>query len=105
MTRNMLAALLLAGAAPLAAQQVKPLDPTNMDTTCSACEDFFSYANGGWIKNNAIPADKSSWGSFDELQEANYAALRSPAWPLMNRSISSARRSASDSPRAISRLA
>ena len=76
MTRQMLAALLLASAAPLAAQQVKPIDPANMDTTCSACEDFFSYANGGWLKNNTIPADKASWGSFNELQEANYTALR-----------------------------
>ncbi|HET7603847.1 MAG TPA: M13 family metallopeptidase [Gemmatimonadales bacterium] len=76
MTRHLLAVLLLAGAAPLAAQQLKPLDPANMDTTCSACEDFFSYANGGWLKANPIPADKSSWGSFNELQEANYTALR-----------------------------
>jgi putative endopeptidase len=72
----MLVALVLAGAAPLAAQQVRPLDPANMDTTCSACEDFFSYANGGWLKRNTIPADKASWGSFNELQESNYAALR-----------------------------
>jgi putative endopeptidase len=76
MTRQILAALLLASAAPVAAQQVKPLDPANMDTTCSACEDFFSYANGGWLKHNTIPADKASWGSFNELQESNYAALR-----------------------------
>ena len=76
MTRHLLAALLLASAAPLAAQQVKALDPANMDTTCSACEDFFRYANGGWLAHNTIPADKASWGSFNELQESNYVALR-----------------------------
>ena len=76
MRRQLLAALLLAGAAPLAAQQVKPIDPANLDTTCSACEDFFTYANGGWLKHNTIPADKAAWGSFNELQEANYTALR-----------------------------
>ncbi len=76
MTRPLVALLLLAGVAPLAAQQAKPLDPANMDTTCSACEDFFAYANGGWLKRSTIPADRASWGSFNELQEANYAALK-----------------------------
>src|SRR5689334_20571420 len=28
---------------------------TNLDTTVSPGEDFFQYANGGWIKNNPIP--------------------------------------------------
>ena len=31
----------------------------NMDTTIKQAEDFFMYANGGWIKNNAIPAECS----------------------------------------------
>ncbi|MEO7209950.1 MAG: M13 family metallopeptidase N-terminal domain-containing protein, partial [Chitinophagaceae bacterium] len=34
----------------------------NMDTTVNPADDFFDYANGGWIKNNPIPADQSSWG-------------------------------------------
>ena len=76
MVRRMIGGLLLAIALPLGAQQVKPLDPANMDTTCSACEDFFAYANGGWLSHNTIPADRPRWGSFDELHEANYAALK-----------------------------
>ena len=76
MVRRILVALLMAGAVPLAAQQLKPLDPANMDTTCSACEDFFTYANGGWLKQNTIPADRASFGSFDELQDANLASLK-----------------------------
>jgi putative endopeptidase len=68
---------LLACPALLAAQtQSKPLDPANMDTTCSACQDFYRYANGGWIRRNAIPGDKPMWGSFHELQDKNFAALR-----------------------------
>jgi putative endopeptidase len=61
----------------LAAQtQSRPLDTANLDTTCSACQDFYQYANGGWIERNAIPGDKPMWGSFHELQDQNFAALR-----------------------------
>jgi putative endopeptidase len=61
----------------LAAQkQTRPLDPVNMDTTCSPCQDFFRYANGGWLSRNDIPGDQPLWGSFNELQEQNFAALR-----------------------------
>ncbi len=56
--------------------QTKPIDPANIDTTCAPCKDFFQYANGGWIARNAIPADQPRWGSFNELQEQNYAALK-----------------------------
>jgi putative endopeptidase len=59
-----------------AQRQSKPIDPVNIDSTCSPCQDFFQYANGGWIKRNAIPADQPRWGSFNELQEQNYAALK-----------------------------
>jgi putative endopeptidase len=68
--------LLVLLAAPLAAQQTKPLDPANFDTTCAPCRDFFAYANGGWLKRTTIPADQPGWGAFNELQEANFAALR-----------------------------
>ncbi|MFM6975278.1 MAG: M13 family metallopeptidase [Sphingobacteriaceae bacterium] len=34
----------------------------NLDTTASPGKDFFSYANGGWIKKNPIPAAYSAWG-------------------------------------------
>jgi putative endopeptidase len=57
-------------------QQTKPLDRANMDTSCSACEDFFRYANGGWMKRTPIPGDQPMWGSFHELQEQNQLALR-----------------------------
>ena len=56
--------------------QSKPIDPANIDSTCAPCQDFFQYANGGWIKRNTIPADQPRWGSFNELQESNYAALK-----------------------------
>ncbi|HTQ84598.1 MAG TPA: M13 family metallopeptidase [Candidatus Solibacter sp.] len=44
-------------------------DPANLDRTCKPCEDFFQFANGGWIKNHPIPPDRSSWSSGGILYE------------------------------------
>jgi putative endopeptidase len=72
-----LAVALSCAAAALAAQgQTRPIDPANLDTTCAPCENFFKYANGGWLKRSSIPGDQPRWGSFNELQEQNYAALQ-----------------------------
>ena len=39
------------------------------DTTVRPQDDFYNYVNGGWMKTAKIPADKPSWGSFNELRE------------------------------------
>src|ERR1700748_2800672 len=49
----------------------KYIDPANMDMSVKPGDDFFEYANGAWIKNNAIPGDKTSWGSFIMLRDEN----------------------------------
>jgi putative endopeptidase len=46
---------------------------SNMDTTVSPGEDFFRYANGGWLDRAQIPADRGAWGSFYELREKTEA--------------------------------
>ncbi|HYN82599.1 MAG TPA: M13 family metallopeptidase [Gemmatimonadaceae bacterium] len=56
-------------------RQTVPLDPVNLDRTANACVDFYQFANGGWIKNNPIPAAYSRWGSFNELEEKNQSEL------------------------------
>ncbi len=48
----------------------------NMDTSVSPGEDFFQYANGGWIKNNPIPGEQSSWGIGHLVTEENLKRLR-----------------------------
>ncbi|WP_300602220.1 M13 family metallopeptidase [Niabella sp.] len=45
------------------------LSRANMDTTVKPGDDFFLYVNGTWIRNTAIPGDKTRWGSFDELRD------------------------------------
>ena len=47
------------------------VDRSMLDPTCKACDDFYRYATGGWTDKNPIPADRSNWGTFSELQEAN----------------------------------
>ena len=48
----------------------------NLDTTINPATDFFQYANGGWIKNNTIPAEESSWGIGQLVQKDIYNRLR-----------------------------
>ena len=56
---------------------IKPdLVSINLDTTISPSQDFFEYANGGWIKNNPIPAEQSSWGIANLVIEENMKRLR-----------------------------
>ncbi|HEX8308589.1 MAG TPA: M13 family metallopeptidase [Allosphingosinicella sp.] len=36
----------------------------SMDKSVSPGDDFFAYANGSWVKNTPIPADRSGVGAF-----------------------------------------
>jgi len=53
-----------------------PFDVQNMDTKIKPGDDFYSYTNGAWLKNNPIPADKNSRSTFDELIEKNRHDIR-----------------------------
>ena len=57
------------------AEKAVGLELNNMDTTIRAQDDFFRFVNGGWIAKTAIPADRGSWGSANELQESNNKIL------------------------------
>ncbi len=46
------------------------IDPTALDPTCKPCQDFWRYANGGWLDKNPIPPRFSSWGPPSALGEA-----------------------------------
>jgi len=57
--------------------QTEPsLSAANMDSTVKAGDDFYQYANGGWLKNNPVPAEYSRYGVFEALQEQNYEQLK-----------------------------
>src|SRR5712692_6388610 len=52
------------------------LDLRNLDTSTTACLDFYQFANGGWVARNPVPAAYPIWGSFNELQNRNDEAFR-----------------------------
>jgi putative endopeptidase len=69
----------LLAAPPLAAQSVVPMpafDPSSIDRNYGACQDFFMFANNGWIERNPIPPAFASWGAFNELAERNTLVLK-----------------------------
>jgi putative endopeptidase len=67
----------------------KTTDPVfdNLDQSVKPGDNFFLYANGGWIKRNPIPAAYSSWGIGnivgedirERLRNINEAALKANA--------------------------
>jgi len=54
----------------------KALDLNNLDRSVSPGADFYHYAVGSWLKKNPIPAEYSSWGSFNILAEENLHRLK-----------------------------
>ncbi|MBV9725065.1 MAG: M13 family metallopeptidase [Gammaproteobacteria bacterium] len=52
------------------------LDLTAIDASVKPGDDFFAYANGAWYERFAIPADKSSFGPFDRLDELSKERVR-----------------------------
>ena len=54
---------------------VKFIEPSYIDSTVKPGDDFYQYANGTWLKNNAIPASETRWGSFNLLEDFNQKVL------------------------------
>src|SRR2546429_54259 len=51
-------------AKPQVEKNPPPLDLKNMDPSIKPADDFYLYANGGWVKSNPIPPEFSRWASF-----------------------------------------
>jgi putative endopeptidase len=63
--------------APIATPAIKP-DPVaaNIDTSVNPGDDFFQFANGGWLKSHPIPASEASWGIGFVVRDDLYEKLR-----------------------------
>jgi len=70
--------VLLFAVAALSGQSVSRsgIHVADMDPTCKPCTDFWRYVNGGWMDKNPIPADKSGWGTFGVLADANRERMK-----------------------------
>jgi putative endopeptidase len=47
-----------------------------LDKSIDPCKDFYAFACSKWVAQNPIPADRSSWGRFNELQQRGEYIVR-----------------------------
>lgn len=79
-SRLLPAALVMVALAATGAGESVPASPgfstNHMDLGIAPGGDFFHYAAGSWIRSNPVPADKSRWTGFIQLQERNWYFIR-----------------------------
>ncbi|KAJ7445711.1 Metalloprotease [Mycena galericulata] len=49
---------------------------SSLDVSQDPCENFFDFANGGWIAAHPLPADKGSFGQFEALSQENKRVIQ-----------------------------
>ncbi|MDR3219427.1 MAG: M13 family metallopeptidase [Dysgonamonadaceae bacterium] len=57
-------------------ESVKGIDPANMDSTAISGNDFYQYANGGWIASHPLKPEYARFGTFDELDEKSQEQVK-----------------------------
>src|SRR5205085_12386074 len=78
-----IASALVAGVITMNACQTKSsqeaktfLDPTNIDSSVKPGDDFFTYANGAWIKRSTIPSTDNEAAGFYDLYKSTQQKLK-----------------------------
>jgi putative endopeptidase len=62
-------ALMSAAGAQTTDDRAPTAQENGVDASIRPGDDFFAYANGGWLKANEIPAGKQSWSARNEITE------------------------------------
>ncbi|HEY4210867.1 MAG TPA: M13 family metallopeptidase [Steroidobacteraceae bacterium] len=52
------------------------LDLATLQSSVRPGDDFYAYANGKWLDTFQIPADRSSYGAFDKLEDLSEERVR-----------------------------
>jgi putative endopeptidase len=77
---SLIATTALSLTASITGAQVAPpahgIDVAGMDPTTVPGDDFYRYANGGWLKTATIPPDQATWGNFQQLRQATLERTR-----------------------------
>lgn len=59
---------------------ISPTDPvfqaSDSDASVSPSDDFYRFANGGWLDSNPVPDEYGSWGAAHEVHARNEAQLK-----------------------------
>jgi putative endopeptidase len=66
---SLVAAVVLMASCNKKEELISGVTKKNMDTLVKPGDNFDAYVNGTWVKNNKIPADKTSYGAFDILYD------------------------------------
>lgn len=72
----LVAILLSACSTPQKKANSRDILAENMDTTVNPADDFFKYANGGWIKKNPIPESERSYGIAKLVMNETYDRMK-----------------------------
>ena len=77
--RVLCAALALALSLPVAASDlIAPikLDTADLNPDAPACDDLNAFVNSRWLAQNPVPADRTTWGTFETLAERSLSMQR-----------------------------
>ena len=57
-------------------KQSTGIDMKNLDPSVRPADDFYQYANGGWMKSHPLPAAYARYGTFEQLVEENSTRIK-----------------------------